>query len=885
MIRHSLDMPHFRAINLPCKSPEKSQWGTRSLSNASSAPSPELRQLSPKVVLPTKQSRASRSGPPTDKGDVGQVVAQAHNAIHTSKNKEKKSGSSVSKASRQQAPREKKLMYSIEHSARKRVASSTPLEAKDSDYVPTPAEVADATLSTAPSTPSRRSPRKHASTRPNTASIAFPKPRPKTSAPQTPPQASCALAIKMESSAAGCNLPDPEVGLEPKSPSPSLWSSQLRKEIYQQAGVVELPKAVFEYEEIKKAKRWIDQLVAPFEYEESKKAKKWIDQLVAAKKKDMKAGKRKEKGKCAEQRPAKETNEPNQRDQSKQKIGKKRAGDDMEKDEPCKRQKLLKSRKSNEDTSASKQKRARSSSKAQGHKASVVKTEGRPDMADVPSTMGTGGKNHSPEGSKTMKSQRSLELEVPEERSAQFDDPALESRGQQRIPPNEDWRKPFERRELHLGEGGRTCSCTRLPDFFTRNPYDVPRLATWLATCRGGEPAFFRNVKKITCCQGSVHPLHVINACRKILEEANYSKRWDTDSVVDSAQGILSTNGQDSHNMRRAQSSIPPPVFYGSGGRSRNAPCPGSSSRFMPEMRKATSSLESLAISKPSKGILVRPAPQNTPAKQDRVRGSTSHVAHPVDQLTTPAVARDSNNDPAPPNSPVLGKRHRVHRLTFNVYDDLAPEEEIVAKEQTSNTQPEASNQPQNSFNARRQRHRSVPANLPSRKPIVNELSLSPLPEPQRREGVLQELYNHALLQNMNKSLAPIKKCLKDLTDRFLPPPPAQNPAVAPAPAPILNTAPQPGNSPESSRPRKRKTKPVAERKRRLPELSRDVPAHLRLPDADLIEIGRKSSRYERHRAAPYAFTWHGHLLAEYDYLLGLGGDGWTAKEIKRVSR
>ena len=749
-------------------------------------------------------------------------------------------------------------MYSIEYSPRKSIASPTPVEAKDSEYIPSAAELADATLSTAQSTPSRKSPRDHASTRRSIGPLALPKARPRTSALQPSPQAACPLAItNMESSAAPCNSPSPEVGLEPKPPSPSLWSSQLRKERYQQDGVVELPKEVFEYLS-------------------SKKAKKRIEQQLAEKKKDMKEGKRKEKGKSVEQRPINEINEPNQREQSEKKIGKKREREGIE-HEPRKRQKLQKASESHkpglenrgnesqhfdEDT-ASKQRSVRSSSKhknvereAQRHKVSVNKIE----------------------GSKTMKSQHPLELEVPEEGSGPLEDPGLRSCKQQKVPPNEDWPKSFERRELHLGSGGRTCSCSFLPDYFTRNPDDVPCLATWQATCGGGDRVFFKHVKQISCCRGSVHPPHVVDACRRI---SQYSKRRDTDSMVDSAQGVLSKKGSDDHSMRRAQSSIPPPDFYGSGGSSRQAPGPRSFSRFMPEMRKATSSLKSLTISRPSNGILARPAPRNVPAKHNGVKNTIAHVDRPVDQLIVPGVAHEPNQH---------RKRHRGRIPPFDIYDDLNPEEESVSKEPTSNTLSEACNQPQTSFQAKRQRHRSVPANLPSRKPSVNELKLSPSPEPQRREGVLQELYNHALLQNMNKSLAPIKKCLKDLSDRFLPPPPAQiaalAPASAPPPAATPNAAPQPGgNNAEPPHGRKRKTKPVAERKRNLPELSRDVPAHLRLPDADLIAIGRNSSRYERHVAAPYAFTWHGHLLAEYDYLLRWGDNGWTPKEIKRVSR
>ena len=800
------------------------------------------------MVLPAKRSHASRSGLPAGKADVGEVDTNEHKAVHSSKKKKRKSNSLVSKPSRRQAHRETKIMYSIEHSA-----SPSPIEAKDSEYIPSADELADATLSTAQSTPSRRSPRKYASTRRNTGPLAVPESRTRNSALPPLSRASCSLAItKIEPLAAGCNTPGPEVGLEPKAPSPSLWIEQVQEERYQQDGVVELPKKVFEYLS-------------------AKKAKKMIDQQFAAKRKAMKEEKRKEKGKFAEQRPINETNEPNQPDQSERKMGKKRDLKDME-HKPRKRQKLQKSGLENrsidnqhfdEDT-ARKQKSARSllkhksvERKAQRHKVSVVKTE----------------------GSKKAKSQRPSELEVSEEGSGPFDDPASRSREQPKTPPNEDWRKLFEKREVHLGHGGRTCSCSFLPDYFTRDPDHVPSLATWQATCQGRDREFFKHVKQISCCRGSVHPPHVIDACRSIAP--------DTDSGVDSAQRVLSTAVSDDQSMRRAQSSIPPPVFYGSGGSSRQAPHRRSFPRFMPEMRKATSSLESLAISKPSKELSITSTARNVQAKHDGFKRSRNHVDRPVEQLTTTDAAREPNNRPAQPNSSVQGKPHRGHMPNFDICDDSIPEEETVDKEENSNAMPKASKLPQRGFKKKRQRHQSAPANLPSRKISVDEPTSSPFPGPQNREGVLQEIYNNAVLQNMNKSLAPIKKCLKDLTDRFLPPPPAQTAAVAQNPAPaaaaIPNAAPESGNVPELPRARKRKRKSVAERKRDLPELSPDVPAHLRLPDADLIEVGRKRYHYDRHKGAPYAFSWRGHLLAEYTYLLRWGADPWTAEEIKRV--
>lgn len=86
----------------------------------------------------------------------------------------------------------------------------------------------------------------------------------------------------------------------------------------------------------------------------------------------------------------------------------------------------------------------------------------------------------------------------------------------------------------------------------------------------------------------------------------------------------------------------------------------------------------------------------------------------------------------------------------------------------------------------------------------------------------------------------------------------------------------------------KRKSKSIAEQKLEKPELSPDVPQNERLPEADIIDLGRRKLAYTRHESAPYAFNYRGKLRKEYRYLLTkVGLDGktvWIAEEVARLS-
>ena len=105
---------------------------------------------------------------------------------------------------------------------------------------------------------------------------------------------------------------------------------------------------------------------------------------------------------------------------------------------------------------------------------------------------------------------------------------------------------------------------------------------------------------------------------------------------------------------------------------------------------------------------------------------------------------------------------------------------------------------------------------------------------------------------------------------------------------PVSNTRESTNAMPPPPLPPKRKTKSIAEQKLEKPELSPDVPQHERLPEADIIDLGRRKLAYTRHESAPYAFNYRGKLRKDYRYLLTkVGPDGktvWIAEEVARLS-
>lgn len=832
-------MSNFRAINQPSESPPKPNSRKQPLSGVVSQQSCE-----------------------TNGGNIGQAVAKAKKATHTPRKKKRNSEASMSKVRRHQAPRNKKLVFSIERSARKSNASSASDHgnegAEDSDYFPSPAELADTASTTASNTPSRRSPRKHIYPCLHIECSAISGSTPGASPLQSPPRADGKLAfVKSETTIVTQSSPNSEVAVTPGPHSPSIRDVQVRQKRYEEAEFVEIPKEVFDY-----------------------KTKKAMRQQVAAKEEAVMAGKRKENGKVAEQ---------NLVEESTRNRNKRRAEDEIDHNKTRKRQKSQKpdlddnsvtddSNVFSEGPQPSKQSSARRSPKGKiverqckKYEAVVVKAEDRSEMTGVRSHADFENKSHTSEGPRNKKVQRAFELQVPEEWSSQPECQASRDNGQQKKSLTGDWRKPYQRREVSVPERPRICSCALLPEYFTSSPDQVPCLASW----GGGSLEFYEHVKQISCCRGSIHPPNVIDGCRRILRERGYPNRGDEQCL----------ESMDKHSAR-AQSSIAPPTFYGSGQSYRPSTNASSSSRSAHAMERTPQSPNSLSGQERSLPPTEAPS-KITPRKNLVVlkgfKDNTNRTGPSFDQHST--VFEDPDGYLTPADSSPLSKRGGANIATHLIFDDPPPGKENMGLRVSKPfaEAPSGLSQPRTRLAAERKRHQSVPVNLGSRNTALNQRNPSP---PQRHDNALQEINNNlnALKENHEK----MNRNFAVFLERVLEPPSSQGVAVQQAAAPTVAAAVEGGNRAEQPHVRKRKKPSRAERQREKPVLSRDVPEHLRVSEERLIEIGRIVNHYERHTNAPEAFGWGGNLYAEYSHLLVQQSNGvpvWTALQISRLTR
>lgn len=341
-------------------------------------------------------------------------------------------------------------------------------------------------------------------------------------------------------------------------------------------------------------------------------------------------------------------------------------------------------------------------------------------------------------------------------------------------------------------------------------------------------------------------------------------------------KALRDSSGQ---NLRRAQSSISPRVFYGNQSRTRPTTNVGSSSHPLPEPKKALpspglqSNHDKSGKAEPPKDTINALTPRKVLPMQDRVQIATNSASQSLTQFPDLAAVDNSRDYLTPPNSSPLGKRRKADVPGHvGIYDDPVSEKETSGITQVSVFVPDTTG-----------RCDQPPISL--RNTTLNEQNASPPRAPQQTVNASQEASDNAILWKMRRTLATFKKRLKEDLPAA---PQIQSAAVQPAPAPTTaTTAPaQGGNRAGRVRTRKKKRRSPVEWELRFPELDRNVP---RLPDEDIIRVGRIVNFYQRHQKAPYAFSRRGRLrLGPYKYLLARHRDGvpgWTADEISRLTR
>ena len=475
------------------------------------------------------------------------------------------------------------------------------------------------------------------------------------------------------------------------------------------------------------------------------------------------------------------------------------------------------------------------------------------------------------------------------------------------------------------------CICKNLARYFTSAPNRIPTLKTW----PGHKKTFFSQIRMIATCQA--HPTHVRKACRDILELPNNDEMEDENTEcwtgVDLVKGLYSDlAGRYKVNPGRAQSSIAPSQFYKESSSSslrRETPI-GSleldsdlasdipvSSNGSPG--KVNDKINQQPNSSRAKRIVdrVRRSPANTSDNLAENAGGEDKMVEDVIDWATKCLIQDPASSISPQSSQSDGGSiEEVHLTPIN------PKKE---------TQPLPQQSP-NHFSRKAKRHQSLPARLATPAPVA----LQPAQTPGER---IQAFAKEHLAKVPNLSLVDIKRVVEEL-DRRLTEVEADKEASRSmrssdgpgnvTPATIIHYSPgrgfrnensastsgasanassstsvatpasgfRPINQPVSNAreltnampppplPHKPKSKSIAQQKLEKPELSADVPVDQRLPEADIIDLGRRKLAYTRHESAPYAFNYRGKLRKEYKHLLTkVGVDEKTVRIAEEVSR
>lgn len=435
--------------------------------------------------------------------------------------------------------------------------------------------------------------------------------------------------------------------------------------------------------------------------------------------------------------------------------------------------------------------------------------------------------------------------------------------------PQHTWRNGKQRpvteyERFRVPEGvGRRCTCLSLPEYFKQTTQFVPSLATW----PGSRLEFLKHVKQLTSCSG--HPLSVKSACCRILEKEKYPDKLGPHIAIDFAQEDPVSTTTTPHSQGLQSPSSPNPSIMeaapaASMPRRRRNHSSGLGARA--RMHKYRSRLPS-----------TNPLPLGPSATTSRV-SSTSAGSAPSASGSRPGTS--GGNRQTPPSSSPFTNGPRDARM------DSSRKSRHEAQDDNSNGGHAQSSDlpavvpphllPQTPLSVQKKRHQSMPATSTHRRHT---------PSRARREKALQGVTERisaqdaipgsdALLYGFSAILSQLKKVAENFEQTAndhgnqtqlvgtAPPPPPPPPPTPPIAANAAATA-------QGVQPARRKGRSVAQRRAAgKPQLDKNVPYNLRESDERLLEIGKEPNGYQRHKLAPYAYSYQGRLYTEYIRLL-----------------
>ena len=477
------------------------------------------------------------------------------------------------------------------------------------------------------------------------------------------------------------------------------------------------------------------------------------------------------------------------------------------------------------------------------------------------------------------------------------------------------------------------CECN-LPDFFTAYHHRIPNPKNW----SGDKEEFLEHVRNIAKCK--FHAFDVKGACRKIVKshEASLTRNNEVQlfRATDLASGILSNgNGRHEVHRGRSQSTIAPDNFYVPKQEALNDALtsqPLTTISLSPDRasraRSITSDYSQYNASNIGSGMIY-------PSEIDEAEGLHSKTSG---RLTPHKGAADKEAQDVIDWAADLLKQELVSTSgQRSPTRDTSPSEHSPIQHSPDKPVQVSPSRPCSPFKDRAKRHQSLPARLATPGPVAAKAS-------QTSGDRVKAFAREKLAKVPNLSLLDIKRVVEEL-DRRLTDIEADKEATRSTrssersenvtPSNILhysssrgfrnemsastssaggNTSAStladtntnnftPVNQPVSTTtnttrdanamgppplPPKPKSKSIAQQKLEKPELSAHVPVDQRLPEEEIIQLGRRKFAYHRHEGAPYAFNYRGKLRKDYRYLLTkIGGDGrtvWIAEEVARLS-
>lgn len=407
----------------------------------------------------------------------------------------------------------------------------------------------------------------------------------------------------------------------------------------------------------------------------------------------------------------------------------------------------------------------------------------------------------------------------------------------------------------------KQCTCQLMPAYFTQTIDFVPSLATW----RGSRLEFLEHVKQLSSCSG--HPPSVRDACYRMLEKEYYPESLGPSIAMSFAERCpkLTTTTSRSQGLQ--------PLTNPKISNVRTALAASTSGRLLSDIGK---------LSAPNSLPL---GPNAIISRISRDRSASSPLGTSVGDQQKPPPSSPSTNGPRDAG---MDSDQQVHLET---QADNFEGGHIQFLEKAAAVPPRML--PRTPFGVQRKRHQSMPATFSGRRqtrsPQHQEKTLQGATERLSANGTVPgpETLLHgfsAILDQLKKVAETFNQTSNDQSHRTrlvgnaLPPPPP------PSPPPPTGAA----AAADRGQPARRKKQTDAQRRAGgAPQLDRDVPHHLRESDEILLEIGKKPNGYQRHKLAPYAFSYRGRLYKEYIGLLTArdqqGNSVWDCEVMSRV--